>query len=272
MAQTTQTTTRKTLSLPKTAANTRAALKQGLKTKPQDTPRHDEPPRANEQVWVNALAGAEGFHRDALQLELAVGLSVFSVKADAAKVPLDAKKALKDIYAKAGYACATPQGEDYKTVNRRINVAADLYQHIGGRETIVDWVGDASPRDQVKTIMEHVKNYKFDSINSVLAYMGKAVAVKRPRLEATQASEADQRVAEAAATALSIREVVSKFNLPEGHLFQHGAMTVVVPVEATYADVMAIVADLSVFAATKLRTPEPAANSEAQPQEQPVAA
>lgn len=135
-------------------------------------------------IELTALTGAEGFHRDALQVELAVGLlvfSVFSVKADAAKVMPDAKKALREIYSKAGYACATPQGEDYKTVLRRISAAADLYQHIGGRETIVDWIGDASPRDQVKTIMEHVKNYKFDSINDVLAYVGKPVVTKRPR-------------------------------------------------------------------------------------------
>src|ERR1043165_2136609 len=61
----------------------------------QEAPRYNTPPRANENVWVTALSGAEGLHRDALQLELAVGLSVFSVKADAVKVPLEAKKALR---------------------------------------------------------------------------------------------------------------------------------------------------------------------------------
>lgn len=234
--------------------------------KPGTSDEHDvNPPRMNESVWVTALSGAEGFHRDALQLELAVGLSVFSVKADAVKVGLDAKKALKEIYSKAGYACATPQGEDYKTVSRRINVAADLYQWIGGRQTIVDWVEDAPPREQVKVIMEHVKGYQFDSINDVLAKMGKPVTVKRPRVAAAPApepSEADQQVAEQASAMLALRDLTSKLKLPEGRVFQHGAMTVAVPVEASYEDVMSIVGDLSVFAATHLRPQAPAANAE----------
>lgn len=246
------TSRRATISLPKTAANTKAALKAGAK--PTETPRHDEPPKANESVWINALSGAEGFHRDALQLELAVGLSVFSVKADAAKATLPAKKALRDIYAKAGYACATPQGEDYKTVNRRINVAADLYQHIGGRETIVDWVGDASPKQQVAEIMAHVKQYDFNSVNDVLAHMGKAVAVKRPREPQAPTTPSDAAIA--AAAALSIRNLTAGLKLPEGRVFQHGSMTVAVPLEATYDEVMAIVTDLTVFAATTLRAKE----------------
>lgn len=217
--------------------------------------RHDAPPRANESVWITALTGAEGFHRDALGIELAVGLSVFSVKADQAKVGLDAKKALREIYMKAGYACATPQGEDYKTVLRRISVTADLYQHIGGRETIVDWIGDASPRDQVKTIMEHVKGYKFDSINDVLAYVGKPVVTKRPREGTQKATEASD-AAKAASAAMSIRNLTSGLKLPDGRVFQHGAMTVAVPLEATYDEVMAIVTDLTVFAATHLRSKE----------------
>lgn len=247
--------------------------------KPQDeVQRHDAPPRANESVWVTALSGAEGFHRDALQLELAVGLSVFSVKADAAKVGLDAKKALREIYAKAGYACATPLGEDYKTVLRRINVAADLYVHIGGRETIVDWIGDAAPREQVKTIMEHVKAYGFSGINSVLAYMGKAVATKRPRTEQGSGegqgpSEAERQVADAAAAALTLRNTVQKLGLPESRIFQHGAMSVAVPNETTYEDIMATIADLSVLAATmRAKAPQAPVTEQAKTPEAALAA
>lgn len=281
MAQASNTTGRRTITLPKTPRNTRAALKQAEKpaAPKEPTPRHDEPLRANESVWITALAGAGGFHRDALQLELAVGLSVFSVKADASKVPLDAKKALREIYTKAGYATATPQGEDYKTVNRRINVAADLYQFIGGRETIVDWVGDASPREQVKSIMEHVKKFGFDSVNDVLAHMGKAVAVKRPRTgpsEPTAPGVSD--AAKAASAALAIRQLTSTLKLPEGRVFSRGPITVAIPVEATYEDVMAIVGDLSVFAATKLRQvqtneePAPAEPAQVKTPEQALAA
>lgn len=274
MAQT-QTTSRKprtTLHLPRTARNTAAAMKSAA---PEPTPpRHDEPPRANESVWVTALSGAEAFHRDALQLELAVGLSVFSVKADAVKVGLDAKKALRNVYAKAGYNCVTPLGEDYKTVNRRINVAADLYQHIGGRETIMDWIGDAAPREQVKTIMEHVKGYHFDSINDVLAFMGKAVAVKRPR-EGTKPQEqqaSEQQVADAAVAAISLRQMTTKLGLPQERIFQHGAMTIAVPLDASYDDVMACITDLTIFATTELRAKAPAAANEATPAAAPAQA
>lgn len=265
MAQTqVNTTTRKAgtihltrgLKVDKPVRKPRAARLERAAQEPEAV-RPTAPPRANENVWVTALTGAEGFHRDALQLELAVGLSVFSVKADATKVGLDAKKTLRNVYALAGYACATPQGEDYKTVNRRINVAADLYQHIGGRETIVDWIGDAAPREQVKCIMEHVKGYKFDSINDVLSHMGKAIVTKRPRTApATPASEADKAVADAAVAAISLRNLTSKLGLPTERVFAHGAMTVAVPNDATYDDVMAVISDLSVFAATHLRRQE----------------
>lgn len=232
-------------------------------TKPEqeEAPRHDAPPRANESVWITALSGAEGFHRDALQVELAVGLSVFSVKADAAKVTPDAKKALREIYGKAGYACKTPQGEDYKTVMRRVSAAADLYQHLGGRETIVDWIGDAAPREQVKCIMEHVKEHRFDSINDVLAYVGKPVVTKRPREGRTMPSTgaSDQNVANALVAAATLRSATGKLGLPAERVFSQGAMTVAVPMDATYDDVMKIITDLTVFAATKLREALPAA-------------
>jgi hypothetical protein len=41
--------------------------------------------------------------------------------------------------------------------------------------------------------------------------------------------------------------------LPPGRIFQHGPMRVAVPMSATYEDVMALVADLTVFAANQLR-------------------
>ena len=137
--------------------------------------------QVSDQVWVDALLSAGSFHRDALQLELAVGLSLFAAKVEGSKVSLDDKRALRKIYEQAGYACSTPSSEDYKTVARRVGVAADLYTFMGGRETIQDWIEDAAPKKQVNKIMDRLKAYNFSGINSVLTYIGKPVQVKRQK-------------------------------------------------------------------------------------------
>lgn len=226
--------------------------------------------KPSESIWVSALLDAGSFHRDALQLELAVGLSLFATKADSTKVGLDAKKALREVYEKAGYACKTPVGEDYKTVARRIGVAADLYTFIGGRETITDWVEDAAPTKHVQKIMEHLKGYNFTGINSVLAYIGKPVQTKRmadtqgpakapEHPKAPEMSEADKRVAEAASKAIQTRRDAEARGIPEGRVFTHGNLTVVVPFEASYDDVVNIAMELMTFAKTQMPLPVPVA-------------
>lgn len=248
MATTQRATPRKTLT-----------LQRGRKSVPVVEAVKHEPRPITESMWVGALADAGGFHRDALNIELAVGLSLFATKADPSKVGLDTKKILKDVYAKAGYACATPQGEDYKTVNRRINVTADLYQHLGGRETIVDWIGDATPKQQVAMIAEHIKGYGFSGISAVMAHMGKAAAVKRPRnapvpqQEGPQQQTPEQRMVEKLTQAREGQRTRAEDQLPPGRMFSHGPVNIAVPLSATYEDVMAIVADLTLFAASQLR-------------------
>lgn len=226
--------------------------------------------KPSESIWVSALLDAGSFHRDALQLELAVGLSLFATKADSTKVGLDAKKALREVYEKAGYACKTPVGEDYKTVARRIGVAADLYTFIGGRETVTDWVEDAVPTKHVLKIMEHLKGYNFTGINSVLAYIGKPVQTKRmadtqgpakvtEQPKAPEMSEADKRVAEATSKAIQTRRDAEAKGIPEGRVFTHGNLTVVVPFEASYDDVVNIAMELMTFAKTQMPLPVPVA-------------
>jgi len=222
--------------------------------------------KPTESMWIGALADAGSFHRDALQLELAVGLSLFGVKAEPAKVGIEAKRALREVYEKAGYACKTPVGEDYKTVARRVGVAADLFVFIGGRETLIDWVGDAPPKQQVNVIAEKLKEYNFTGINSVLAYIGKPVQVKRQRdtegpTKAPEApkqptmTEEERRVADAANRALEARREAEGKGIPSGRVFTHGTMSVVVPFEATYDDVVQIAMELMTFAKTQMQLP-----------------
>lgn len=229
-----------------------------------------QPLKTTENFWVTALIDAGGFHRDALQLELAVGLAVFATKADATKVDLNAKRTLREVYEKAGYACKTPVGEDYKTVARRVSVAADLYQFLGGREVITEWVEGVPAKQQVQKIADQLKEYNFTGINSVLAYIGKPVQVKRTRDEEGQSniksdmqagmptvgvSDADSLVAAAVQAKIDERRLAEARGIPPGRIFQHGQITVAVPFDATYDDVVAIAMELMTFAKTQMQLP-----------------
>lgn len=221
---------------------------------------------------VNALTNAEGFHRDALLIELAVGLSLFATMTDGSKVDLPMKKALRHIYEKAGYNCRTPEGEDYKTVARRVGVTASLFTHIGGHETIRDWVEDAPATKHVQRIQEALAPKKFSYISDVLAYVGKPVVVKRPRLPKTPDNTADTGNAQDKAPAVQLteaeqlmalqldaqmleRKLAEKSGIPAGRMFSKGPLQVAVPFNATYDDVMNLALELMAFAKTQMPLP-----------------
>lgn len=258
-----------------TSTSTRAAVKRpviGLKATVRKGKAADKLPgedpivrhmaKPTEAIWVNSLTDAGMFHRDALQLELAVGLSLFASMNDGTRM-IDAKRALRKIYEKAGYACATPQGEDYKTVARRIGVAADLFTFIGGKETIIDWVEDATASKQIPALVAHLKTFNFDGINSVLAYINKPVT-KRQRLAdknednkavPAELSAEDKALAMLLDKQVAERRAAEEQGIPPGRIFSHGTMQAVVPFTATYDDVMALVQDLMLFAKTQMPLP-----------------
>lgn len=261
---------RKTLSLPKTAANIRASLKAGEAAPKQRKPR--SPNRDINTFWVESLVNAGAMHRDALQFELAVGLSFLAAKADADKATADSKKGLREVYASAGWACASPTGEDYKTVSRRIGATADLYTFLGGRESVESWIDGAALPNQIAAIVEHVKKLNLKSIYDVLAHVGKPVVQKRPRLAATPApapvvdgegtSEAltpkEHLAADAAQAIINAASGTSRRaedRLPPGRVFHAGALKVAIPFEATYMDVMELVNQLTTFASTQMPVP-----------------
>lgn len=293
MASTT-TASRKTLTLPKSAANTRASMKAGEKA--PAAPRATKAERAIETVLVDTLHSASGFHRDALTIELSVGLFMYMQKADAEKVTLDAKRALTGIYAKAGYACETPAGEDYKTVNRRVNVTSDLFVKVGARDALMDLTEGMKPDEAIEKIKELVKSLKFDGINAVLAYCGKATTVKRPRHQNAPGaggtgatggdgsqgggntgpsggtpggtpgggegmSDTDRMVAEAASRNMPREQGVrerAEDKLPPGRIVTSGNFRVAIPLGASFEDIIAVANGLVVFARTFL-APSPAA-------------
>lgn len=263
---TTTQTARKTLSLPMTAKNVRNVIKAGE----AEAPKVRKPRSPNRDIntfWVESLVNAGAMHRDALQFELAVGLSFIAAKGDADKATLASKKGLREVYNSAGWAAATPAGEDYKTVSRRIGATADLYAHLGGRQTIEDWIDGAPLAGQIAALVEHVKGLKFGGINDVLAYVGKPVAQKRQRKlhDAAPAAqpgddltEKEQLAANAAQAAINSAQGVarrSEDKLPPGRIFHAGALRVAIPFEATFTDVMELVNQLTTFAATQMPAP-----------------
>jgi hypothetical protein len=290
MATVNQSSGRRVISMPKTARNVKAALAQGEKAPAQEIVAEEAQPskaelraqerasKATEKVWINTLKTAAAFHRDALVVEMTVGLAVFVARADAEKVTLEAKRALNAVYAQAGYSCASPTEEHYKTVNRRINVAADLFVKLGGRAELADLMGDGPIDEQMDRLEGLVKSLKLGSVNAILEFVGKPVAIKRPRnhgapVEGQQAtasapaedsavgkstisnaaadvgqmSEADRRVAASVSSAIDERKAQEE-PLPPGRIIQAGALHVAIPMTATYEDCMEAAEKLMSFA------------------------
>lgn len=269
MATTTNSTPgRKTITLPPTAKNVRAALKAGEGASAARPPRPTRDAaravKASEKVWIERLHAAGGFHRDALAIELAVGLAVFVQRADAEKVTLEAKKALNTVYAAAGYACDKITGEDYKTVNRRINVTASLFVKLGARAELLALMGEGETATaQMDKLLELVKSLKLNTVNEVLAYCGRPVSTPRPRNTPPSGGEpagggmtdAQRLVADMADKGLQERREGeaatnrrAEDRLPPGRIIQVDHMRVAIPAEATYEVVMEVAAKLAEFA------------------------
>lgn len=178
----------------------------------EEEKQHDERFLAvSMQTYVNAITSAAGFSRSALNLELAVGLSVF---ANAGKADIDTKKVLYQVYAEAGYKCLSINDEDYKTVNRRINTAAELFKYIGGKEAIDEMTVATSEMQSINVIAQHLQSeFDFKGINSVLAAVGKPVILKRDRGE----KDVDSKTGESITSHAKIPEQAKPVEKPAGH-------------------------------------------------------
>jgi hypothetical protein len=223
--------------------------------------------KPSETILVNALANAEGFHRDALLIEISVGLALFASLTDGNKVDLPMKKALRAIYEKAGYACATPEGENCKSVQRWIGATAALFTHLGGHETIRDWVDDAPAAKHVARIQEALGPKKFAYISDVLTYVGKP-PVKKPRVQKEAAapapaptepvkelSDTEKLMAAQLDAQILERKLAEASGMPPGRIFTKGPLQLAVPFNATYTDVMSLVEELMTFAKTQMPLP-----------------
>lgn len=178
---------RKGAQLP--AAAKKAAVEKGIagddnKQQPPVTPK-EEAKHDNRflsistATYVEALKSSIGFSKSALQLELAVNISVFANMDNSGR---DGRAEAMKIYEAAGFKVDTPKGSDYKSVRRHIQHAAELYDQIGGKKAVDGWTVATNEMQTIQAIATHLDEYSFKSFNSVLQFidesLGKATTKK----------------------------------------------------------------------------------------------
>jgi hypothetical protein len=112
---------------------------------------------------TTALNAAAINHKAAIQLELAVGLAVFHMYKGTNK---DARKMLVQAYSLAGWQCQKFADPDYKTVNRRINATASLYEKV----PVAKWIGHLQEMDIIQAICEGLEPFQLYTMQDVLRY------------------------------------------------------------------------------------------------------
>ena len=106
--------------------------------------------------------------RGALQMELAVGLVLFAQET----TNPTGKAALKSVYHAAGYECMAKVDRDYKTVNRRLNTMAKLFD-ILGLDKINGWLRDKdSIETKISQVVTGLATYCFVTFEDVRDFIG----------------------------------------------------------------------------------------------------
>jgi len=120
----------------------------------------------NIETAIKALNGAALAHKLAFQVEIAVGLSIYLISGG---THLAAKKTLCAVYGSAGWACLSSDDVDYKTVNRRINCTANLYEHLGPK-VIGRWAGTHTNGALIKAVQQNINAFELHTVTDVIAF------------------------------------------------------------------------------------------------------
>lgn len=121
------------------------------------------------ETCTTALGAAIVNRKTAVQLELAVGLAVFFSQGGPTK---EARKMLVSAFAMSGYECSALGDKEYKTVNRRINATASLYDKL----PISKWVGTLEGMNAIHAIFDGIGPYGLETIQDVLRFAAPAKA------------------------------------------------------------------------------------------------
>lgn len=128
-------------------------------------------------VLAQAIANAALSRRAALQMEMCVSLLHFTQETDGADTT--GKANLKAIYNAAGYDCLAKVDRDYKTVNRRINAMAKLFDKLGS-SLVNGWIADKGDTEAtLNYIATELDTYAFYTLDDVHEYVGVETSTKR---------------------------------------------------------------------------------------------
>lgn len=128
------------------------------------------------ETCTSCLTHAAINRKQALQLEFAVGLCVFLLFKGAG---VEARRMLNQTYAAAGYRCITVADPDYKTINRRINVTAALYERL----PVKTWVGGHAEFDAVRAVVVGLEPYEIYTVADAQRYCAPAKTTSYVRTE-----------------------------------------------------------------------------------------
>ncbi len=121
-------------------------------------------------VLTEAIANAALSRRAALQVELSVALIHFTQENNG--TDSTGKANLKAIYHGAGYLCMVKADRDYKTVNRRLNAMAKVFDKIGS-SVVHGWIADkGDTQSTLNYVVTELIAFGFDTLDDVLAYVG----------------------------------------------------------------------------------------------------
>lgn len=109
--------------------------------------------------------------RKALAAEMAVGVAIFATSGNAG---LEARRIFADLYEQADSDANEFTGQSYRTVRRRVDAAASLYERLG-QVKVDDLVGERRNAQAIGTIQEHIESLSLYSINAVFGFCDKPV-------------------------------------------------------------------------------------------------
>lgn len=128
-------------------------------------------------TFISALTNAFSSSKYALHLELATGMALFLEQGG---VHADAKAQLQQIYTDAGHDSATIDGKEYKSVRRKINLAAYLYAHIT-ESKLREWIGGAVEMMALSSIISELEKLDIRTYESVGLLVGKPIVARMPK-------------------------------------------------------------------------------------------
>lgn len=122
------------------------------------------------KVLTEAINTAALSRRAALNLELAVGLIHFTQENDGTSAT--GKANLKAVYNRAGYDCMDKNSRDYKTVNRRLNAVAKLFDKLSSNTVNAYYEECTDTKDALNGVLAGLAAYAFHTMDDVHEFVG----------------------------------------------------------------------------------------------------